>query len=109
MISMKRLVFAGVAMLAAGCNGILGNDPHGLAVTPVVTKKGITLTIEYVPPALLESGSTHTVSVGYLDAGGLPATAEWSFAVIAQNCHAAGSYAAGGQHLPVQHRRRRRF
>ncbi len=34
MISMKRLAFAGVAMLAAGCNGILGNDPHGLAATP---------------------------------------------------------------------------
>ncbi|HAB14959.1 MAG TPA: hypothetical protein DCE44_00765 [Verrucomicrobiales bacterium] len=50
-------------------------------VVPVFTKDGNVLTIKYQPPALLTGASTHKVTLGYLDAGGQPASTEWSFAV----------------------------
>lgn len=52
---------------------------NGTAVVPTVTKVGDVLTVDYVPPAWLASGSTNTVEFGYLDAGGEPAVREWSF------------------------------
>jgi len=55
----------------------------GNAVTPVISKDANVITIKYVPPALLASASTHTVTLGYLDAGGQAATLEWSFTTFA--------------------------
>jgi hypothetical protein len=55
----------------------------GVAVTPTFTKDANLATITYQPSAMFPSGSTHTVSLGYLDAGGQPATLEWSFQVAA--------------------------
>jgi len=51
----------------------------GQSVSPTVTKDGNILTIKYSPTALAASGSTHTVSLGYLDAGGQPATYDFVF------------------------------
>ncbi len=53
----------------------------GTAVTPTFNKEGIVATITYRPSALLPSKSTHTISLGYADPGGQPATQEWSFEV----------------------------
>ena len=55
----------------------------GAAVTPTSTKDGNVLTIDYAPSALLASKSTHTITLGFLDAGGLPATQEWTFETLA--------------------------
>ncbi|MBE7503495.1 MAG: discoidin domain-containing protein [Verrucomicrobiales bacterium] len=54
---------------------------NGVAVTPTFTKDANVATITYKPSAMFPSGSTHTVSLGYLDAGGQPTTTEWSFEV----------------------------
>ena len=51
----------------------------GQTVTPTVTKDGNIITIKYTPPALAASLSVHTVSLGYLDAGGKAATYDYSF------------------------------
>ncbi|MBI2949137.1 MAG: discoidin domain-containing protein, partial [Verrucomicrobia bacterium] len=51
----------------------------GVDVKPTFTKTGNLATIEYKPSTLLASKSTHTVSLGYLDPGGKPATLNWSF------------------------------
>jgi Concanavalin A-like lectin/glucanases superfamily len=56
---------------------------NGAAITPTVTKIGGVLSLGYVPPALLASASTNSVTVSYLDAGGNPATEAWSFTVLA--------------------------
>jgi hypothetical protein len=53
----------------------------GAAVTPTFTKDGNLATITYTPSALLTSKSTHTISLGYVDPGGNPATLESSFEV----------------------------
>ncbi|MHB1309425.1 MAG: LamG domain-containing protein, partial [Limisphaerales bacterium] len=53
----------------------------GVAVTPTFVKDGNLATITYQPPALLASLSTHTVTLGYPDPAGQPATLEWSFEV----------------------------
>jgi hypothetical protein len=51
----------------------------GQTVTPTVTKDGTVITIKYTPPALSESLAVHTVSLGYLDAGGKASTYDYSF------------------------------
>jgi hypothetical protein len=51
----------------------------GQTVTPTITKDGNIITIKYTPPALAASLSVHTVSLGYLDAGGKAATYDYSF------------------------------
>ena len=51
----------------------------GTAVTPTFTKDGNVATIGYTSSALLASKSTHTITLGYTDPGGQPATQEWSF------------------------------
>lgn len=51
----------------------------GQTVSPTVTKDGNIVTIKYTPPALAASLSVHTVSLGYLDAGGKAATYDYSF------------------------------
>ncbi|MEO8428380.1 MAG: LamG-like jellyroll fold domain-containing protein [Verrucomicrobiota bacterium] len=51
----------------------------GAAVTPTFTKDANVATIVYTPGALLDSKSTHTISLGYSDPGGNPATLDWSF------------------------------
>lgn len=53
----------------------------GAPVTPTFNKSGSEVTITYQPPSGLGSLSSHTVSLGYLDAGGQPVTREWSFEV----------------------------
>ena len=53
----------------------------GALVTPTITKDANVLTVTYKPAALLASGSTHTLSLGYPDPAGQPATTEWSFEV----------------------------
>ncbi len=54
----------------------------GVAVTPTpLTKDANVATITYKPGALLASKSTHTVTLGYLDPAGQPASMEWSFEV----------------------------
>ncbi|MBN8248414.1 MAG: discoidin domain-containing protein, partial [Verrucomicrobia bacterium] len=55
---------------------------NGAAVAPVVTKEGNVLSVTYTPAAILPSGSTNTVVFEYRDAGGNPATYEWSFTVL---------------------------
>jgi hypothetical protein len=52
---------------------------NGTAVTSTFTKAGNLATLTYQPPSILPSGSTNTVTLSYLDAGGNPATLEWSF------------------------------
>ena len=51
----------------------------GASVTPKITKSGTVLTIDYAPSGLAASASVHTVALSYLDAGGQPATREWSY------------------------------
>ncbi len=51
----------------------------GVVVAPKFTKVGTVLTIDYAPAGLAASASVHTVILGYLDAGGQPATSEWSY------------------------------
>jgi hypothetical protein len=51
----------------------------GLTVKPTFTKTDNVMTIDYQPPAPLAGGSTHTITVGYLDPGGHAATTQWSF------------------------------
>jgi hypothetical protein len=51
----------------------------GQTVTPTVTKDGNIITIKYTPPALAASLSVHTVSLGYVDAGGKAASYDYSF------------------------------
>ena len=53
----------------------------GVAIKPTFTKVVNSATIEYQPAGLLAAKSTHTVSLGYLDAGGKSATLEWTFDV----------------------------
>jgi hypothetical protein len=53
----------------------------GAAVTPTFVKDGNTATITYTPSSLLASKSTHTVTLGYSDPAGQPATMEWSYEV----------------------------
>ncbi len=54
----------------------------GVAITPTpLTKDANVATITYKPAAVLASKSTHTVTLGYLDPVGQPATLEWSFEV----------------------------
>jgi hypothetical protein len=55
----------------------------GQAVTPTFTKVGSVLTMDYDPNTLFASASVHTVTVGYVDAGGNPATYEYSFTAAA--------------------------
>lgn len=55
----------------------------GSSVTPTFTKEGTLATIVYTPSTLFASKSTHTVTLGYLDPGGQPATREWSFETLA--------------------------
>ncbi len=54
---------------------------NGAAVTPTIVKDATELTISYQPATMLASGSTNTVTLAYVDAGGNPATMEWSFVV----------------------------
>jgi hypothetical protein len=54
----------------------------GVAVTPVFTKDGSTVTLVYDPPGLMASKSTHVVAVTYPNPAGQPATREWNFEVI---------------------------
>ena len=51
----------------------------GVPVTPTFTKAGNLATITYQPTSLLASLSTHTITLGYPDPAGQPATLEWSF------------------------------
>ena len=51
----------------------------GQTVTPTVTKDGNIITIKYNPPALSASGAAHTVSLGFLDAGGKASTYDYGF------------------------------
>jgi len=53
----------------------------GVPVTPTFTKSGTLATITYKPSSLLASGSTHTITLGYVDPAGQPAELEWSFQV----------------------------
>ncbi len=53
----------------------------GVAVSPKITKVGTVTTIDYVPSAILPSESVHSVSLSYSDAGGNPATLDYSFTV----------------------------
>lgn len=52
-----------------------------VAVTPTFTKDGNVLTVDY-NPGLLVGGSTHKVTLNYLDAGGIAATLEYNFTVL---------------------------
>jgi hypothetical protein len=52
---------------------------NGVAVKPTFTKDASVATIVFTPASLLASQATNTVSLGYLDAGGQPATLEWTF------------------------------
>ncbi len=52
---------------------------NGEAVVPTFVKGGASASITYTPAALLPSGSTNSVSLSYLDAGGKPVTVDWSF------------------------------
>lgn len=55
----------------------------GVAITPTpLVKDGNVATITYKPAAVLASESTHTVTLGYLDPAGQPASMEWSFQVV---------------------------
>jgi hypothetical protein len=54
----------------------------GAAAAPVFTKNGNVLTVDYTPPAVFASGSVHTAKLSYLDAGGEPASREWSFTTL---------------------------
>jgi hypothetical protein len=51
----------------------------GAAVTPVFSKDGNVLSINYIPAVTPASGSLHTVELGFPDAGGNPAVLPWSF------------------------------
>lgn len=53
----------------------------GAEVKPTVTKVGNLATIEYKPTTLFASKSTHTITLGYLDPAGQPATLDWSFSM----------------------------
>jgi len=57
----------------------------GNPVNATFTKDGSVLTIDYKFPGLLASASSHTLTLSYLDAGGLPAVQETTFT--------AGAYA----------------
>lgn len=54
---------------------------NGVDVTPTFTKEGNVAVITYQPADSFASLSSHTVTLGFPDAGGNPATLEWSFAV----------------------------
>jgi hypothetical protein len=56
---------------------------NGVAVPATITKVGTVLTLDYAPPTLLPSGSVNTISLGYRDPGGNPATLESTFTVQA--------------------------
>ena len=53
----------------------------GVAVTPTFTKNANVATITYKPTSLLASKKTYTITLGYPDPAGQPATLEWSFEV----------------------------
>ena len=53
----------------------------GVVVPAVITKVNDILNISYTPPAFLPSLSSHTVTLSYLDAGGLAATSTTTFGV----------------------------
>ncbi|MCI0538665.1 MAG: DUF6531 domain-containing protein [Verrucomicrobiales bacterium] len=53
----------------------------GVSVTPTFTKDANVATLIYKPSGLLPSKSSHTITLGYMDPGGNPATTEWSFNV----------------------------
>ncbi|MHC1769333.1 MAG: LamG-like jellyroll fold domain-containing protein [Verrucomicrobiia bacterium] len=55
---------------------------NGATVTPTFTKEGTTATLTYVPTTLHPSKATQTVTIGFTDPGGNPATMSWSFDVI---------------------------
>ncbi|MBI1840223.1 MAG: hypothetical protein HYR88_05155 [Verrucomicrobia bacterium] len=54
----------------------------GVKVAPTFNKEGSVATIDLPPSGLLASNSLHTVALGYLDAGGDPATLTYSFTVL---------------------------
>jgi hypothetical protein len=56
---------------------------NGVAVTPTFTKDANLATITYKPGSILPSGSTQTLTLGYPNPAGQPATLEWSFQVTA--------------------------
>lgn len=54
----------------------------GATVTPTFSKSGAQVTMTYQPPTLLASESTHTITLGYPDPTGAPATIEWTYQVV---------------------------
>ncbi|MBE7501036.1 MAG: Ig-like domain-containing protein [Verrucomicrobiales bacterium] len=54
---------------------------NGVALTPTFTKDANVATITYKPSAMFPSGSTQTLTLGYPNPAGQPATLEWSFEV----------------------------
>ena len=58
---------------------------NGVAVTPTFTKDGNIATITYKPGSPFPSASTQTVTLGYPDPAGEPATLDWSFEVTSYN------------------------
>ena len=56
---------------------------NGAAVKPTFTKDLTVATIVYKPSALLPSLSDNTITLSYVDAGGQPATLEWTFTTTA--------------------------
>jgi hypothetical protein len=55
---------------------------NGVAVTPTFVKDGNVATITHKPASMLPGGATQTVTLGYLDPAGQPATLEWSFTTV---------------------------
>ncbi|HWQ91890.1 MAG TPA: PA14 domain-containing protein, partial [Clostridia bacterium] len=52
----------------------------GVTVSPLITQSAPDTVVRYVPPAILASGSSHTVSITYADdASPTPATNTWSY------------------------------
>ncbi len=56
---------------------------NGVAVTPTFSKENNVATVTYKPAALLPSKATQTITLGYTDPSGKPATEEWSFETLA--------------------------
>ncbi len=61
--------------------GTISVQFDGSAVVPVITPSAPTTTVTYTPPALLASGSSHTVSITFSDnASPTPNTTTWQWA-----------------------------
>jgi len=70
--------FDGLTALTSANTSLKFND---VTVPAVVTKEGNVLSVSYDPGVLLASGSVNSVSFTYLDAGGNPASLDYTFTV----------------------------